>query len=183
MNRFEEIKVKIAEFISHSKASTDPGHSLNTQEWLLKLRPDADEILQIAALIHDIERATPDRLIQTAFESYDAYKVAHASRGAEIAKQMVKETGYSDKEAERIFYLVKHHETGNGDSDVDLVMDADSISYFDFNIEEYLNYYGEEATRKKILFMRERASEKAKKIIDEIIRSKPELNKLSVNQS
>ncbi len=34
----------------------DPRHAENTLDWLLKLKPDADEALQIAALGHDIER-------------------------------------------------------------------------------------------------------------------------------
>lgn len=180
MTKFEDLKAIISETISHSDVETDPGHSLNTLEWMLKLRPDADEILQLAALAHDIERAMPDRLRSSMFETYDAYKSAHALRGADIAKQMAKKLGYSDEEADRLFVLIKYHESGNDDPDVNLLMDADSISYFDFNIEYFLKHSGKEKTKKKIRFMRDRASETAKNIIDEIIKRKPELNNLFI---
>ena len=178
MTKFENAKNKIAEIVSKSEANTDLGHSLNTLEWLLKLRPDADEILQLAALSHDIERGTPDPVHSSKFESYNAYKVAHAVRGAKMAEQIAKDVGYSDEEAKRLAYLVEHHETGNDDPDVNVIMDADSISFFDYNIEAYLKYVGEKQTKKKILFMKSRASENAKKFIDEIMKNKPELNKL-----
>ena len=178
MTKFEKAKNKISERISNLKGTTDPGHSLNTLEWLLKLKPDAGEILQLAALAHDIERSMPDRFKLSMFESYDAYKLAHAARGGEIAKEIAKEAGYSEEEASRLSEMIKYHENGNGDAEIDILMDADSISYFDFNIEEYLKRVGEEGTKKKILFMRERASENAKKIIDNIIKTKPGLAKL-----
>ncbi len=178
MTKFEKAKKRIAEIISHSEEKTDSRHSLNTLEWLLKLQPNADEILQLAALAHDIERASSDRLRLRMFKTYDEYKSAHALRGAEIAKKLVKDIGYSDEEAGRIFEMIKYHEVGNGDPEVDVIRDADSISYFDVGIEEYLKRAGEDVTRNKIKFMRERASENVKIIIDEIIRNKPELSKL-----
>ncbi len=178
MTKFEKAKEIIAEAISHSEEKTDPGHSLNTLEWLLKLQPDADEISQLAALAHDIERARSDRLRPKMFRTYDEYKSAHALRGAEIAKQILQEVGYNDQAAERLFEMIKYHEVGNGNPEVAALMNADSISYFDFNIEEYLRQAGEEKTKEKILFMRGRASESAQKIIDEIIKNKPNLNRL-----
>lgn len=178
MTKFEKAKNKIAEIISKSKEITDPGHSLNTLEWLLKLKPGADEILQLATLAHDVERGMPDRLRLSMFESYDAYKSAHAARGGEIAAEIAREARYGEEDARRLSELIKYHETGNEDPDTNMLMDADSISYFDFNIEEYLKRVGEEDTKKKISFMRERASENAKKIIDNLIKTKPDLDKL-----
>ena len=85
---FKEASKKIAEVISHSKTEEDPVHSLKTRDWLLQLRPDADEILQLAALGHDIERAMPDRLQKNDFANYDVYKMTHAKRAGKLIQQI-----------------------------------------------------------------------------------------------
>ncbi len=61
MKKNECAKKKIEKIIKNSLVTEDPIHSKNTLEWLLKLKPDADEALQIAALAHDIERAIEKR--------------------------------------------------------------------------------------------------------------------------
>ncbi|SVD31636.1 uncharacterized protein METZ01_LOCUS384490, partial [marine metagenome] len=43
--------------IARSKVPEDPVHAENVLEWVLKLKPDAGEALQLAALAHDIDRA------------------------------------------------------------------------------------------------------------------------------
>ncbi len=43
--------------MADSSVPEDPRHAENTLDWLLRLKPDADEPLQIATLGHDIERA------------------------------------------------------------------------------------------------------------------------------
>ena len=50
--------------IKKSQVPEDPIHSKNTLEWLLKLKPDADDALKIAALGHDIERAIAERKVR-----------------------------------------------------------------------------------------------------------------------
>jgi hypothetical protein len=57
MHSIDCVKKRIEEIIKTSPVPEDPIHSKNTLEWLLWLKPDADEALQIAALGHDIERA------------------------------------------------------------------------------------------------------------------------------
>ncbi len=56
-------KQKIHAIISKSRVPEDPVHAENVLEWVLKLKPDADEALQIAALAHDIDRAVEKRKI------------------------------------------------------------------------------------------------------------------------
>ncbi|PWG74904.1 hypothetical protein DF186_15480, partial [Enterococcus hirae] len=56
--------------------------------------------------------------------------------------------------------------------------DADSISYFDNNVENYLKRKGHEETRKKIDFMFYRASHKAQRIINDIVDNKPNIKDL-----
>ena len=79
MNSLERVEQRIAEVISGSSVPEDPAHSRNTLEWLLRLAPQADTALRIAALGHDIERAVEARKVRRAdFADYDAFKAAHA---------------------------------------------------------------------------------------------------------
>jgi 5'-deoxynucleotidase YfbR-like HD superfamily hydrolase len=176
MNRFDIAKAKIAEIISQSKTEEDPSHSLNASKWLLVLKPDADEVLQLAALAHDIERAMPDRLKQDQFETYEEFKSQHAHRAGEIAATIIKEAGYSDYDAKRIYEVIKDSEFGNDNPEVNLVMDADSISYFDNNIDYFFTRNGLDKTQIKASFMYGRASDRAKKYILEVMHSKPQIN-------
>ena len=64
MNMFNQIEEAIEKIISKSQVPEDPVHSKNTREWVLKLKPEADMALQIAALAHDIERSMDERKIR-----------------------------------------------------------------------------------------------------------------------
>jgi hypothetical protein len=169
MDKFETAKKKITETISHSLTEEDPGHSENAWRWLLKLKPDADEVLQLAALGHDIERAMPDRLMKDQFKTYDEYKSAHAKRAGELLKHILIESGYVEADAKRVEELVGAAEFSSDDPDVQLISDADSISYFDYNIDFYLKRSGEKKTHEKMQFMYERASERAKHEIEKLV--------------
>ena len=49
MNHIDRLKNEIRSIISGSEVPEDPVHAQNTLEWLLKLKPDADDALKIAA--------------------------------------------------------------------------------------------------------------------------------------
>ena len=49
MDSIDCVKKKIEGIIEKSIVTEDPIHSKNTLEWVLKLKPDADEALKIAA--------------------------------------------------------------------------------------------------------------------------------------
>jgi 3-hydroxyacyl-CoA dehydrogenase len=79
MKEIECVKKKIEKIIKNCLVSEDPIHSKNTLEWLLKLKPDADEALKIAALAHNIERAIEKRKVKRKdYRDYDKFKNAHA---------------------------------------------------------------------------------------------------------
>lgn len=58
MNKYYK---KAEQFVKESFVKTGKKHEMphfeRTVYWLLKLKPDADEALKIAAIAHDIERA------------------------------------------------------------------------------------------------------------------------------
>ena len=87
MDAVDCARKKIVDIIKSSHVPEDPVHAKNTLEWLLKLMPDADEALKIAALGHDIEKAIEGRKVRRKdYESYDDFKKVHASNSANILK-------------------------------------------------------------------------------------------------
>jgi len=134
MDNIDHVKKKIEEIIEKSPVSEDPIHAKNTLEWLLKLKPDADEALKIAALGHDIERAIEERKVKRKdYRAYNEFKKAHALNSAKILKEIMKGCNVRKELVEDIFFLVSHHETGV-DRRVDVLRDADSISFFHVNL-------------------------------------------------
>ena len=69
------------------------------------------------------------------------------------------------------------HEEG-GDPESDILRDADSIAYFDYNIPGYMKINGEERTKKKIKWMFERMSPEAQEKVKTIKYPDPKINEL-----
>lgn len=139
---YERIAIEIEDVVARSKIPEDPAHSKNTCDWMLRLRPEADDALKIAALGHDIERAYSEtRILRTGFTDYDDYKNAHAGRSAEILASLVIRNGASGEFAREVGRLTGRHECG-GDPRSDLLKYADSISFFDSNIPLYFSRNG-----------------------------------------
>ena len=112
-NDIDFAKKKIEEIIEKSSVPEDPLHSKNTLEWLLRLKPDADEALRIAALGHDIERAIEERKVRREdYSGFDVFKKAHALNSAKIMAEIMKGYTIHKELVDDVFSLVAHHETG-----------------------------------------------------------------------
>ncbi len=167
MGNIDCAKEKIRARIAGSPVPEDPRHVDNTLEWLLRLEPDAGEALQLAALAHDIDRATPERVRREDYSDYDAFKAAHARRGARLLRVMLEDCGVESTIVNEACRLVELHEVG-GDADADLLKDADSISYFDGNLPLYYQREGWAETKRRSLWGYRRLSARAKKIVENI---------------
>ncbi len=171
-------KQQILAIISKSSVPEDPIHAENVLEWLLKLKPDADEALQIAALAHDIDRADGKRKIQRAdFNDYDQFKAAHAHNSAKILKEILHECQVEQSIVDEACRLVERHEIG-GDAHADLLKDADSISYFEVNMPLYFQREGYEETLKRCIWGYQRLSPNMKGICRQITYSHYSLDKI-----
>jgi hypothetical protein len=178
MDNIDCVKKKIDEIIKKSQVPEDPIHSKNTLEWLLKLKPDADDAMKIAALGHDIERAIEERKVRREdYKDYDEFKESHASNSAKILAEIMKECGISTKLADDIFFLVCHHETG-GTRRVDILRDADSISFFHVNLPYYFLRNGVEETKKRCLWGYGKLPENLKRVVAEFDYQSKELELL-----
>ena len=168
MDNIERTKQIIREIIAGSVVPEDPGHAENTLEWLLRIDPEADEALQIAALAHDIDRAVEEGRVRRAdYEDYDLFKADHASNGAKILRDILDRCGIAASIADEACRLVMLHEVG-GDPRSDLLKDADSISYFDVNMPLYYQREGWEETRRRCIWGYKRFSDQMKKRVKDI---------------
>lgn len=164
MDSIECAKRKIRAVISKSSVPEDPVHAENVLDWVLKLRSDADEALQIAALSHDIDRADERRRVRrTDFKDYNAFKAAHANNSAKILKEILHDCHMEQSIIDEACRLVERHEVG-GDLRSDLLKDADSISYFEVNLPLYFQREGYEETLKRCIWGYHRLSPKIKEI-------------------
>lgn len=105
MNKFNSLKEELKKILLKSPLKFDSVHSKLTLKWLLKLKPNADEYLQIAALAHDIERAVTG-ITEKDLKDYSKiaeFKQQHAIRSANITADLLKKYGY---EARRTVLLI-----------------------------------------------------------------------------
>ena len=152
-DRFKKAATLVYNQLCNSVLPEDLTHAESTQKWVLLLKPEADEILRLAALSHDIERSRPNRLRREDFSNIDDYKNEHAIAGAEIASNLAQSVGYSAEEIARLRKLVASHEKGGTDPDIQLLTDADSLSFFENNLQYYLKRNSVGETHKKVKFM------------------------------
>ena len=166
MRNIGHAKRKIRTLIAGSRVPEDPRHADNTLEWLLRLEPDADQAMQLAALAHDIDRADDVTKVKRAnFDDYDAFKSAHARNGAEILRSILIRCDVEGDVADEACRLVEVHEVG-GDPRSDLLKDADSISYFDVNLPLYYQREGWAETKRRSLWGYRRLSARAKELVN-----------------
>lgn len=154
--------------IAGSSVPEDLIHAENTLEWLLRLDPQAGQALQIATFAHDIERALENTKIQRMdFDDYDAFKASHANNSAKVLMEILTECGIETAISAEACSLVSLHETG-GNANADLLMNVDSISYFDVNLPLYYEREGWEETKRRSVWGYQRLSTKGKEIVKKL---------------
>jgi hypothetical protein len=162
---FKKIESEIEIIISRSEVPEDPLHSKNTREWVLKLKPEADMALQIAALGHDIERSIRERKIRREdYTDYDRFKKAHSQNSAEVLYEILSKYGINKTIIDKVTDLVICHEFG-GNPEANILKDADSVSYFDVNLPFYFQRNSGEETAFRIIWGYNRLSKCAKSIV------------------
>ena len=115
-------------------------HLERTRDWVLELDPDGDEALEIAAVIHDIERAFPtddDPFDPSAPPGVDGYDEWHQRRSAEIGGRWLREQGAPEALTADVTALVRVHETG-GSPRADVLQAADSLSFLEIQTDLFI---------------------------------------------
>jgi len=178
MSNIECAKQKILQIVATSKLPEELPHAKNTLKWLLRLQPEADESLRLAALAHDIDRAGEHTKVNRSdFKDYFSFKVAHAKHSAEILKSILEECKVEKSVVEESCRLVLLHEVG-GDDRSDLLMYADSISFFDINLPHYFRREGWEETLRRVIWGLKRIPNELWSLIDNISFNNKDLIKI-----
>jgi hypothetical protein len=145
-------------------------HLERTVYWVKKLKPNADEALLIAAFAHDIETAFAWEKLQKNYKPkfIDKSRLKkHQREGAEIIGEFLEKQGANPEMVNRVKMLISKHEEG-GNEDQTLLKDADSISFFENNVDMFLKIAkktGKERVKQKFDWMYNRiTSKKAKDI-------------------
>lgn len=114
-------------------------HSLSTVSWLFRLAKRPPLVVQIAALCHDLDRYFKrHRVVRAPHESYDAYKLLHTKRSAELAAAILQRLHYTRKTINAVRACIIGHEQGGGSLAQQLLTAADSLSFFENNIIDYI---------------------------------------------
>ncbi len=142
----------------------DFDHALDTWQWTLRLDPHAPAAVQLAALLHDIERLTSeaDVRIEHLFPDYQAFMDAHAAAGARFARSLFERAGVPAGIADEAAALIACHERADGSPRVRALNDADALSFFSLNAPGYLSYFGAEQTAKKVAYTYQRMTDWAR---------------------
>jgi hypothetical protein len=159
--------------LSKPLVRADYNHALDAWQWALRLDPDADLAVQLAALLHDVERLATeaDARIEHRADDYQVFKDSHAARGAEMAGALLAEAGVDAGTRRRTARLIAGHEHAATPGDPDagaiaLLNDADALSFFSLNSVGYLDYFGPEATRRKVAYTLRRLRPQARRHLD-----------------
>lgn len=115
-------------------------HLVCALDWLDRIAPGMREAVRLAALTHDMERAFPgpDSPQLTSLND-PVYNKLHSERSARIVGTWLRGNGASDALVQNVETLILAHETG-GWLEADLVQAADSLSFFDTNIDLFLDF-------------------------------------------
>jgi hypothetical protein len=172
MDWFSKVEKFVTDSFIKANNTGDLKHFERTVYWLQKLKPDADEALQIAAFAHDTERAFKDEKSITSdagFTNKDHLNY-HQETGAKIIADFLKNQHAPLELIERVKELISKHEVG-GTADENILKDADSISYFEnqipFFLEVKVKSVGKDKVREKFGWMFSRiSSSRAKQLAE-----------------
>lgn len=179
MVSFDVIKAEIESILPKSPLDFELVHAQLVFKYVLELKPDADEALKIAALAHDIDRAITGITEKdlSDYSKINEFKKDHALRSAIFITDILRKYECPEEIIAKVKGLVEKHEVG-GDDESDILMYADSLAYFDYNIPSYLKRNGEERTREKIKFMYKRLSPEARELVAQMSFSDSEIKEL-----
>lgn len=155
----------------------EKNHALDVYKWVQKIKKNASMTLKIAALFHDIDRIiTPG--VGAGFKGnrttreYIEHKKAHASRSANYICPLFLKNGLNKSFVDRVRFLIQHHDdTGKeiefiNDRELDILVSADSLSFFDTIATALYKEEGEERLKDKVRFMIQKMPKLGKRLLE-----------------
>jgi len=152
--------IKLCKKFIKEKLKNQPNdikHARLTAKWIKKLKPDADEALLVAGLLHDIERAFYGDWKKG---SIDPKKIqTHHDLSALETEKFLKDIGAPGNFIRKVESLVANH-TWGGDEEQNILCDADCLASLQDKaprwFRESKTTEQKEKTKKRILRLYER---------------------------
>ncbi|HEX8703698.1 MAG TPA: hypothetical protein VF815_32980 [Myxococcaceae bacterium] len=109
-------------------------HSLDTWQWVLRLEPEADLAVQVAALFHEVEGPL--------------FEGSSPARSADMARELLAELGVELGTRERVCRLLTHDERTSEEAERALLDKADNLSFFSLHTSDFIRFFGSEHARR-----------------------------------
>jgi hypothetical protein len=152
---YNKVEKYVIETFSKNNDENGIKHLLRTAYWIKILEPRADESLLISAVAHDIERGFRDKSYNKITNNSkgfmsDEHLTYHQNEGARIMGEYLKEINADKKLINRVKSLVSKHEIG-GNKNQNLLKDADSISFFENNVDHFIKKQIGNTSKEKVI--------------------------------
>lgn len=160
-------------------AKADFEHALDAWQWTLRLNPEVDQAIQLAALFHDIERLeseTRERLEHRA-PVQQGPRDARARKSADRVFQILTRAGVPEKDGARVRDILNGETSRVSAGELLLLTDADGLSFLSLGSSGYVDYFGVAQTRRKVAFTLARLGPRAKQMLD-TIHLRPDVERL-----
>lgn len=157
----------------------DLEHALDRWQWMLRIDPAASLTAQLAAMFHDIDRlvSEADANAEPHTPDYQAFKEVHESRGGAWMFEILQAAGVGETIANRVREIVSLHERRGRDVEIDLLSDADALSFLSLKSGGYLDHLGPEQTRRKLVYTLGRMGDLARMKLS-LVRLRPDVRTL-----
>jgi hypothetical protein len=169
--------------VNRPPVRADYYHALDTWQWTLRLEPGCGFEVQAAALFHDVERLLLDSDFRSEQSAKDQklLRGAQAQLGAKLVKACLLDLGVDALRTSRIAALVARHEGSEHETDLQLIDDADALSFFTLSSARFLDDVGEVHAEKKISDLLARMSPGARRHLA-FIRYRQDVAELLIRQ-
>lgn len=166
-NPIETFKVELLKILHNSRLPQSLKHAEGVLKWVKQLKPDADLAMELASLGHDLDTCREEwRVKKEGFPDEKSFKQAHAQKSAELLGKLLNKYGLETELVKRVVQLVTNHEYGK-DEDSTIIMQAEAISFFEYNLPIYFLQKGEARTREKIENMWSKLSTEQQPIVQQ----------------
>jgi hypothetical protein len=120
--------------LSRARGRAHYQHALDTWQWVLRLDPEAELAVQVAALFHEVEGPL--------------FEGASAARSADMARELLAELGMETSLREQVCRLLMRQERASEEPARELLDEADSLSFFSLHASDFLRAFGPEHVRR-----------------------------------
>jgi hypothetical protein len=152
----------------------DVDHMRDTWQWLLRLDPAAGLRVQLAALVHEV-----DRFMLDPRERLEHRARGEGSReprgGAERAVHLLREAGVGHEDVLVVRDILRGHP--DHERDALLIDDADALTFLSLNSATYADHFGLAQTRRKVGHTVGRLGDLARRKLS-LVRLRPDIARL-----